>query len=313
MAIAVFGSINIDFTAYGDKLPRLGETVKGRHYTIGLGGKAANQAVAAARLGSEVSLIGRVGTDEFSDIALRALEEHGVSTNLVFQDSGSKTGLALIEVDALGENAIMVVAGANLNVSQNDITRGASALRSAKILLSQFETPPDISFAASVLARQSGAVVIQDPAPAPYYDLNRETLSQIDILTPNARETQELVGVQPETTEEARGAAHLLRNLGAVTVIIKLGKAGVYASGPEIELFVPPFKVATIDSVGAGDCFNAGLAYALEMGKPLAYAVRFAAACGALATTSLGAAAAAPRKADVEALLASQPKPDAGD
>jgi ribokinase len=306
MPIAVFGSINIDFTAYGDRLPRPGETVTGRKYAIGLGGKGANQAVAAARLGSEVSLIGRVGNDDFAEMAIKMLAGHGVSTDLILHDNRFKTGLALIEVDAQGENAIMVVAGANLHLNRDDVARGSAAIGNAKVLLTQFETPPDICFAASRLARQSGAIVIQDPAPAPYQGLNRESFSQIDILTPNAREAEALVGLCSETPEDAKRAAHKLRDLGVVTAIVKLGRRGAYASGPEIELFVPPFNVMTIDSVGAGDCFNAGLAHALEEGQSLIQAVRFAAACGALATTTFGAASAAPRKADVEALLASQ-------
>lgn len=304
MAIVVFGSINVDITGYGDRLPRAGETVKADRYATGLGGKGANQAVAAARLGGDVRLVGCVGRDAFGDEALRWLEATGLKTDHVRRASEEQTGIALITVAADGENQITVVPAANHALAVADLGPGLAALDGARVLLTQLEAPPDASAEVSRLAHARGILVIHDPAPAPYKALTREVLRHVDILTPNARETEALTGIAPETPEAALRAAHTLRDLGVGTVIVKRASAGCTVSGPAFEGAVPAFPVHAIDSVGAGDAFNGGLAVALHEGLPMAEAVRFASACGALSTTRQGASAAAPRRDEVEALLA---------
>lgn len=304
MSIVVVGSINLDIASYGETLPRPGETVHSERYAIGLGGKGANQAAAAARLGNKAAMIGRVGSDAFGDQALAALNEFGVDTECVLRDAASATGIAIIGVDARGENAISVIAGANMALGQSDLERGANAIARCKVLLTQREIPEDVTLAACRQARQAGAIAIHDPAPAPKHGMPDTLLREFDWLTPNENECEALTGIRPASHAEATRAADLLIGRGARTVVIKMGANGVYAKGPGGEAFVPPFAVKTVDSVGAGDCFNAGLADALVRGRPLPEALRFAAACGALATTRYGAAAAAPTRVEVETLLA---------
>jgi ribokinase len=244
-----------------------------------------------------------VGRDPFGDEALRWLEAAGLRTGHVRRASGEQTGIALIAVAADGENQITVVPAANHALAVDDLGPGLSALEDARVLLTQLEAPPDASAEVSRLAHARGILVIHDPAPAPYKALTREVLSHVDILTPNARETEALTGIAPDTPEAALRAAHALRDLGVGTVIVKRAAAGCTVSGPEFEGDVLPFQVRSIDTVGAGDAFNGGLAVALHEGQPMAQAVRFASACGALSTTRQGAAAAAPVRDEVEALL----------
>lgn len=303
MAVAVLGSINVDVVAYAPRLPRPGETLHGTGYALTLGGKGANQAVAAARLGSSVSLIGRTGDDRFADLAVTELEASGIETGLVLRDPASATGLAVIGVDAQGENAITVIAGANFLLDGTDIERSRAVLERSRVVMLQLETPPSVSYIAADIARGAGARVIFDPAPAPYDGLDADLYRRVDILTPNEIETEALVGFRPRSAEEARDASRRLRERGVGTAIVKLGAAGCFLGGPDGEAFVPPFAVEAIDTVAAGDCFNGGLANALDRGLSMAEAVRFAAACGALGTTRRGAAASAPARAEVEALL----------
>jgi ribokinase len=303
MTVAVFGSINLDVTAYLDRLPQAGETRYGTSYKLGLGGKGANQAVAARKLGSEVDLIGRTGTDVLGDAALKEIHDYGVSTALIQRDADAGTGIAIINVGEGGENTISLIGGGNLAVGPVDIKRGRVALRSAKVLLLQLEVPFQASLEAARITRTHGGIAILDPAPAPRTPLSRADLEAVDILTPNEGETYSLIGRRPETPEDALWAARELRSRGVGTAIVKIGVKGVAVSGNE-EAFLPAFRVDAIDTVAAGDTFNGGLANALERGVPLIEAVRFASACAALSTTRKGAASAAPTRAEVEAFLA---------
>jgi ribokinase len=306
MSVAVFGSINTDVNAYLDRLPLPGETLHGHSYKIGLGGKGANQAVAAHRLGSDTRFICRTGPDIFGETATREIAAYGLKTDLIYCDPQGSTGLALINVARNGENAISLIGGSNMAMDENDVKRGGSAIASAKILLLQREVPFSASCAAAHHGKANGVIVILDPAPAPGKMFSREELDLFDILTPNELETAALIGWQPASPEDGLKAAKELLKSGVKTAIVKLGAKGVCVAGPRIEAFIKPFRVDAIDTVAAGDCFNGGLAHALEQGQPLKDAVRFAAACGALSTTKKGAAAAAPSKTEVEALLASQ-------
>jgi ribokinase len=304
MTIAVFGSINMDVTAYMERLPKPGETLHGREYKLGLGGKGANQAVAARKLGSAVSFIAKLGADDFSAPALRELASYGVDTSLVKQDEAGATGIAIINVGEGGENYISLIGGSNLGIDMSDVERAKPALSAAKVLLLQLEVPLSASLAAAAIVRAHGGIVILDPAPAPRQGLAPEVLRAVDIITPNETEAGLILGWQPQTPEEGLKAAIELRSKGVATAVVKLGARGLAVAGPGLEAIVPAFKVNAIDTVAAGDCFNGGLAHALERGKPLAEALRHAAACGALSTTRKGAAAAAPTSGEVEAFLA---------
>jgi len=305
-AIAVFGSVNADVTGFCDRLPKPGETVPGTRYSIALGGKGANQAAAVARLDYPVQMIGCIGNDSFGLMARTSLGSLGVGRDHLVAIEKTSTGVALINVDAHAENSIVVIAGANAAVDQTVIDHAAAALREAPILLAQLEVPLVASMTAAAKIRGNGGLVILDPAPAPSGGLSSDVLSAVDIVTPNETETEALVGVRPESSADAAKASKLLQSRGATAIVIKLGRRGAYYRGRDAEGFVPPFTVKAINSVGAGDCFNGGLAVALARGADLPKAVRFAAACGALATTGKGGAEAAPTLAAVEALLASQ-------
>lgn len=303
MPIAVFGSINIDLTTYGTRLPRPGETLHGDSYAIGLGGKGCNQAVAASRLGVRTTLVGRVGNDAFGKQALAELVSLGVATTGIRVDDGADTGIAVIGVDAGSQNCITVVGGANLAIDASDVERARAEFAAASILLLQLETPLEAGLAAADVVRAAGGRVILDPAPAPVDGLPEDILGRVDVVTPNETETERLVGLRPTNPEEAAQAATRLRAKGVGAAIVKLGARGVYYQDSQSEGFVPPFKVESIDSVAAGDCFNGGLAFALGGGMSLGDAVRFAAACGALSTTRTGASSSAPTLAEVEELL----------
>jgi ribokinase len=292
MAVAVVGSINCDVIVYVARLPRPGETLVASACRLGLGGKGANQAVAARRLGSAVSLIGRVGDDAFGQAVLGELHRFALDTTLVALDRDGATGMAMIHVGADGENAIAILAGGNGALGKAELEKGRAAIQGARVLLLQLEVPLATSLAAAALVRAAGGLAILDPAPAPAGGLGGEVLAAIDILTPNETETAALTGALPRSADDGIAAARALR------------ARGVAFSGPSGEGFQPAFPVAAIDSVAAGDCFNGALAHLLARGSSsLADAVRFAAAAGALSTTRMGAADAAPSLIEVERLL----------
>jgi ribokinase len=303
MTVAVFGSINMDIIAYSERLPRPGETLHGTRYLTGLGGKGANQAAAAAKLGVETCFIGRLGQDHFGASARALLRTFGVETSHLRSDPANPTGIAIINVGVKGENFITVIAGANFAIDAGDVETARPLLSRISVLLLQLEVPWDAMMLAARHARGHGAIVILDPAPATP-DTSRMDLSLVDMVTPNEIETEILTGVRPKDKEAAAAAAAILHARGPSTVILKLGDRGAYVSSAGDAIMLDAFKVDAIDTVAAGDCFNGGLGFALSKSMPLREAARFACACGALSTTRYGAAAAAPSLAEVNALLA---------
>ena len=303
MTICVFGSINMDITAYMERLPKPGETLQGREYKLGLGGKGANQAVAARKLGSDVRFICRLGADDFAGPAERELQSYGVDLGLVGKDPSGATGIAIINVGEGGENYISLIGGSNLGMDESDVARGRTALEEAHVLLLQLEVPLAASLKAAAIVKAHGGTVILDPAPAPKDGLSLEVLKAVDIITPNETEAGLILGWQPSGLEEGLKAARQLRERGVAIAVVKLGSRGLAVASAQVETVLPAFKVNAIDTVAAGDSFNGGLAHALEQGMPLTEALRYAAACGALSTTRKGASAAAPLKAEVEAFL----------
>ncbi|GEK96221.1 ribokinase [Gluconobacter kanchanaburiensis NBRC 103587] len=305
--ILSFGSINIDLTARSQRLPRPGETVHAETYTVGLGGKGSNQAAAAARLARtldiDVALAGRVGCDAFGAQARSALSGFGVDLSALRDDPENPTGIALIGIDAAAENCITVAGGANMAVDVSDVTAAAPWLERAKILLLQLEIPQGAVLAAARQARKTGATVILDPAPAPEHGLADALWSEIDVLTPNESETFSLTGIRPTDPAKAREAAEALLSKGVRAVLVKMGAEGVFWHDGTHSGHLGPFAVKPVDTVAAGDCFNAGLAVALARGAGLMDAARIASACGALATTRHGAADAAPEWTEVMTLV----------
>ncbi|WP_293144199.1 MULTISPECIES: ribokinase [unclassified Microcoleus] len=307
MSIIVFGSINIDLAAKTPRLPQPGETIIGSNFFTAGGGKGANQAVAAARLGIFTHIIGRVGNDQFAEQLLTSLQSYGLSTENILIDKSTHSGVAIIAVDDSGQNNIIVIPGANNNVGDADIERLKKVLPEATSLLLQLEIPIEIVLKAAKVAREAGVRVILDPAPA-VADLSLaepaptgatptkriELYPLIDILTPNEVEAGQLVGFGVNDTETAIRAAKQLQQRGVENVIVKLGDRGAVAVTADETFVVPAFAVRAIDTVAAGDAFNGGLAAALDGGLSLPEAVVWGCAAGALCATKVGAQVAMP-------------------
>ncbi|GBR01590.1 ribokinase [Asaia lannensis] len=310
--ILSFGSVNIDITARAERIPHPGETVHAASYATGLGGKGANQAAAAARLGQgcglSVFMAGRIGTDSFGSLSRKLLTPFGVDLSALREDPDHPTGVALITVDNKAENIITVAGGANMALDSSDVAAHRALIHSASALLLQLEIPLELTVAIAEEAQHAGTLVIVDPAPAPANGLPDALWQALDVITPNETETRLLTGIYPETQADAARAARKLKERGATHALVKMGARGVYYLSGEREGFVPPYPVEAIDTVAAGDCFNAGLATALTLGKDFGEAVHFAAACGALATTRPGAAESAPHWQDVVAMVESRQK-----
>ena len=301
MDILVFGSISMDLTTYVPTLPRLGETLRGSSYITVPGGKGNNQAVAAARMGVSTRFIGRVGADRFGDEVIRIVSQEGVDVNGLLRNDDHATGLAVISVDENADNSIIIISGANMEMDETDIARAESAFGEAKVVMLQLEIPVSTSVAAAKMAKEKGAIVVFDPAPA--FRMPDDAFKYIDVITPNEVETEAIVGVYPQTEKDAEKAAHILREKGVGTAVIKMGAQGAYFESGEGKGFVTAFKVDAIDTVAAGDAFNGGLAVALAEGKSIRDAVRWGAAAGAIATTRKGAMPAMPYRNEVEDLL----------
>ena len=298
MPIIVFGSLNMDLVAQVPRLPQAGETISGSAFTTVPGGKGANQAVAAARLGMPTIMVGRVGDDGFGVELCAGLRAANVATDGVFTDRGP-SGVALINVDETGENQIVVIPGANGKVDISDAERLPLGTHPS-ILLMQFEIP--LMAVQAAAKRAAGHCVIVDPAPA-YSDLPSEFYGLVDILTPNQTEASQLAGMQVKGVPAAMEAAQVLRQRGTSTVIVKLGHQGAVIAS-DLEVFhVPAFKVNTVDTVAAGDAFNSGLAVALAEEKSLRSAVVFASAVAALSVTKAGAQPSMPTREQVEKFL----------
>ena len=299
--VVVVGSINMDVVVTASRLPAPGETIAGDELQVTPGGKGANQAVAASRLGAEVRMVGRVGTDAFGPMLRRGLQSYGVDVSRVASDPGCSSGAAAILLDANRENRIVAVYGANMRCDDDQVRETHSALVGADCLLLQLEVPLAVSLAAARIARRNGVPVILDPAPASA--LPAEAYALVNVLTPNQTEAAALVGHPVDNISQGRSAAAELSGRGVETAIVKLGERGaVWVSG-DSSGHVPAFDVEAVDTVAAGDAFGGALGVALAEGRDLAAAVRFAAAAGAVAVTRPGAQTAMPSLDEVESLL----------
>ncbi|MEP0919465.1 ribokinase [Leptolyngbya sp. DQ-M1] len=307
-SIITLGSINMDLVAQVPRLPQPGETLSGYTFSTLPGGKGANQAVGVAKLGGSSRMIGRVGGDAFGAELLESLQTAGVQTDLITVDRTIASGVAMIAVDDRAENHIIVIPGANGNVGNFDVDRLRVALTDSSILLLQLEIPLSIVQSAATIAKQIGAMVILDPAPAPK-DFSGMLYSQIDILTPNATETAQLVGFPIRDQADADRAAAILQQKGIPTIVIKLGAQGAFCATEDDRFFVPAFSVNAIDTVAAGDAFNAGLAVALSEGLSMRKAITWGAAAGALSTTKSGAQASLAERSTFDAFLSQMQKP----
>jgi len=298
--ILVVGSANVDFTVAAPRLPTPGETVTDGTLLVNHGGKGANQAVAARRLGADVRLIACVGRDASGAAIRAALAGEGIGVDGVAETETAATGTALIVVDPAGRNQITVAPGANRALTVDDVRGRATDFTWAEVVVCQLEIPLDCVAAALTLAREHGATTVLNPAPVP--STRVDLLPLVDYLTPNVGEAERLSGVVVRAPGDAARAAQVLRDAGVRTVIVTLGEEGAWAQGAETEC-VPAFAVQAVDTTAAGDAFNAGLAVALAEGRRLREALRFASATAALTCTRRGAQASLPVRAEVERLL----------
>jgi ribokinase len=301
--VVVIGSSNTDMVVKAARIPQPGETVLGGEFVMVPGGKGANQAVAAARLGAEVTFVARLGADLFGEASLRNFREAGIRTEAVARDEEAASGVALILVDAGGENAIAVAPGANARLTPADVDRAEDAIRAADVVVLQLEVPMATVLHALRLAKRHGRQVILNPAPsAPLPD---EAFGLIDILTPNETEAEMLLGGGAAGLGGIAPTAEALRAKGVGTVIVTLGREGAFVVHPGGSYHVAGRHVETVDTTAAGDAFTGALACALAEGRELTAALEFATAAAALSVTRLGAQSSLPDRAAVEAFLAS--------
>lgn len=298
--IVVVGSINTDLTVQTPHLPAPGETVLGENLVIAGGGKGANQAVAAARLGARVVLVGCVGNDLFGQQARERLAQEGIVTDWLRVDPTAPSGVALIIVDPQGQNMIAVAPGANARLTPDDVARAEPVIAASAVVVLQLETPLPTVVAAARAARRHGRRVILNPAPA--QPLPADLYALVDVLVPNAREAAQLSGQDTTTLEGALAAARWFQAQGVRAVVVTLGEQGaLLVEGPTWQ-HVPAAPVAAVDTTAAGDAFVGALAWGLARGQPLPTAVMFASAAAALACTRVGAQPSLPVLAEVEAL-----------
>lgn len=297
--IVIIGSANTDMVVKSERLPVPGETILGGRFLMNPGGKGANQAVAAARMGGEVIFIAKVGNDLFGREAIAAWQKEKIDTRYVTIDPENSTGAALIMVDSKGENCISVASGANGTLSPADLLPARDIIESADIVLMQLETPLETVRTAAQWAEEKGIRVILNPAPAA--KLPDELLASLFLITPNESEAEILTGVRVNDENSARHVCAELHQRGVANVIITMGRRGAYLSCGAFREIVPAYPVKAVDTTAAGDIFNGALAMALAEGQNWSSAVRLAARAAALSVTRSGAQRSAPLRSEVAA------------
>ncbi|HAS1951729.1 MAG: ribokinase [Enterobacter asburiae] len=302
--LVVLGSINADHILNLESFPAPGETVTGNQYQVAFGGKGANQAVAAGRSGANISFIACTGDDDTGERVRKQLASDNINVAPVSVVAGESTGVALIFVNAEGENVIGIHAGANAALTTERVEAQRAIIAGAEALLMQLESPVESVLAAAKIAHENHTTVVLNPAPARV--LSDELLALVDIITPNETEAEKLTGIRVENDDDAARAARALHDKGIGTVIITLGSRGVWASVNGEGRRVPGFKVKAIDTIAAGDTFNGALVTALLEGKRMDDAIRFAHAAAAIAVTRKGAQPSVPWRKEIDEFLSQQ-------
>ena len=298
--IVVIGSSNTDLVIRTPRIPSPGETLIGADFMVNAGGKGANQAVAAARMGGDVCFVACVGEDQFGTEAVCHYADEGVDTGYIVRRSGAASGVALISVDDAAENSIVVAPGANALLSPADIDAAEEEIAAADYLLLQLEIPMETVAHATELAARHGVPVILNPAPAaPIAD---EVLARLDLITPNRTEAELLTGMKVENVNDAVAAAEWFRAHGVRRVAVTMGSAGALVVDGDVKEFVPAYRVEAVDTTAAGDVFNGALAVALSEGRELGIAARFAAAASSIACARVGAQRSIPLRCEVDAV-----------
>jgi ribokinase len=303
--ILVVGSLNMDLVVQMPAIPGPGETLLGGRFATFPGGKGANQAVAAARLGAHVTMVGRVGSDAFGEQMLKIVNNEGIDTRFIGIDAQNATGVALITVDARGQNSIAVASGANFTLTPDEVRSAWEQIPQVDWLVMPLETPMDTIEAAAEIAKERGARVILNPAPA--RDLGEQLLEKIDVLIPNESETERLTGRKIQNDDDMHSAGVALLSLGVGSVVLTLGEKGAlivesYQEGPTFHS-IPALSVPVVDTTAAGDAFVGALATGLGEGLSLSAAARFASAAAAISVTRAGAQPSLPYRNEVDRFM----------
>ncbi len=297
--ITVLGIFVADISFSGPKIPSIGETILGKKYNVGPGGKGCNQAIAIARLGGNTNFISKIGKDAYGELALKTLEKNKISTKNIIQDGNQQTGVAGILVDQnTGKNAINVIVGAPSSLKISEIEKQINFIKKSKIFLTQLEVPKDVTLHCLKTAKENGCTTILNPAPAS--EISNEFYNNIDFFTPNETEAEFYTGIKITNDQEAKQAADKLINLGIKKVIITLGEKGLFYSDGKEEIYLKASAVKAIDTTGAGDAFNGGLAFSLLKEKPIKDCLEFANKVAGISTTKLGAGDAMPFIQDIK-------------
>jgi ribokinase len=296
--VCVVGAANIDLISYVPRLPELGETLHGTEFHMGYGGKGANQAVMAAKLGAEVTMVTKLGKDTFGEGTLENFRKLGVDTTYVTSTDEASSGVAPIFVEPGGDNAIVIVTGANDLITEAEIEQARSAMAQAAVVVCQLEIPVDTTLLALRAARAEGTPTVLNPAPA-RPDLSDELLGLSDVFCPNQSEAALLTGRRVDTVDDAAEASAVLRDRGARSVVVTLGDAGCLVSDDGGVEHLPGEDVEAVDTTGAGDAFVGALATFLALGEGLRSSARWANRVSALSVRGHGTQTSFPERADL--------------
>ncbi len=297
--ISVLGIFVADISFSGKKIPSVGETILGDSYNVGPGGKGCNQAIAIARLGGKVSFISKLGKDDYGKLALDTLKKNKIDTNQIIERDELQTGVAGIMVEkSTGKNAINVITGAPSTFTNEDLKSKIEIIKNSKIFLTQLEIPKEVTLNCLKIAKESNVLTILNPAPAS--ELSKDFFDYIDYFTPNETEAEFYTGIQITNQNEAKQASKKLLNLGIKKVIITLGEKGLFYSDGKDDIFLKAIPVKVIDTTGAGDAFNGGLAFALSKRKAIKECLELANKVAGLSTTKLGAGNSMPNAKDLK-------------
>ena len=296
--ICVLGIFVVDISFSGKKIPSVGETILGDSYKIGPGGKGCNQAIAIARLGAKVKFISKIGKDNYGDLAIKTLNQNKIDTSTVIVSPDHQTGVAGIMIDKkTGKNAINVITGAPSSLSIDEVNKNIDKIKNSKIFLTQLEIPTEVTLHCLKTAKENNVLTILNPAPAS--KISKEFFNYIDYFTPNEIEAEFYTGIKITDEKKAKEASVRLLNLGLKKIVITLGEKGLFYSDGKKDIYLKATPVKAIDTTGAGDAFNGGLAFALSENKSIEECLRIANRVGALSTLKLGAGDAMPFKKDL--------------
>jgi ribokinase len=300
--ISVLGIFVADVSFSGNKIPSVGETILGDSYNIGPGGKGCNQVIAISRLGGKVSFISKLGKDNYGDLALKTLRENNINTSSITQSADLQTGVAGIMLDKkTGANAINVITGAPSTLTISEINKHINTIKKSKIFLTQLEIPKEVTLYCLKTAKENNVLTILNPAPAS--EISKEFFNYIDYFTPNETEAEFYTGIKITNEKEAKEASIKLLTLGLKKVIITLGEKGLFYSDGNEDIFLKATPVKVIDTTGAGDAFNGGLAYALSQNKSIKDSLNLANQVAGLSTLKLGAGNAMPYLKDLKNII----------